>query len=182
METVPYFTGMDGLNACFPWHVLACLVLPTSQVQLMRLRINWNVSSGSKFKPKQCKTLWSNLIMKFLTSDMHNAWGDACQILQVASMHAKLTPGWALNCHWVIFDPIQKIWTSRRWALFYKGRYKTRNRAEPEVIVVQYKQLHPLTHAQFASLNSIQRLSPKKGASDKNLHPIRRILSDAPFW
>jgi len=40
METVPYFTGMDGLNACFPWHVLACLVLPTSQVQLMRLRIN----------------------------------------------------------------------------------------------------------------------------------------------
>ena len=111
METFPYFTGMDGLNACLPWHVLVCLVLPTSQVQLLRLRINWNMSSGSKFKPKQCKTLWTNLIMKFLTSDMHNAWGDACQVLQVVSMHAKLTPGWALNCHWVIFDPIQKIWT-----------------------------------------------------------------------
>ena len=36
------------------------------------------------------------------------------------------------------------------------------------------KQLHPLTHAQFVSLNSAQRLSPKKGpkkgASDKNSH------------
>ena len=33
------------------------------------------------------------------------------------------------------------------------------------------KQLHPLAHAQFASLNSLQRLSPKMGASDKNSHP-----------
>ena len=29
-------------------------------------------------------------------------------------------------------------------------------------------ELHPLAHAQFASWNSVQRLSPKKGASDKN--------------
>ena len=27
---------------------------------------------------------------------------------------------------------------------------------------------HPLAHAQFATFNSVQRLSPKKGASDKN--------------
>ena len=33
------------------------------------------------------------------------------------------------------------------------------------------KQLHPLAHAQFASLNSVQRLIPKKGASDKNSRP-----------
>ena len=31
-----------------------------------------------------------------------------------------------------------------------------------------FNQLHPLAHVQFASLNSVQRLSPKKGASDKN--------------
>ena len=30
------------------------------------------------------------------------------------------------------------------------------------------KQLHPLAHAQFATFNSVQRLSPKKGASVKN--------------
>ena len=30
-------------------------------------------------------------------------------------------------------------------------------------------ELHPLAHAQFASWNSGQRLSPKKGASDKNI-------------
>ena len=32
-------------------------------------------------------------------------------------------------------------------------------------------ELHPLAHAQFASWNSAQRLSPKKGASDKNSLP-----------
>ena len=34
-----------------------------------------------------------------------------------------------------------------------------------------HKQLHPLAHAQFATFNSVQRLSPKKGASDKNSPP-----------
>ena len=29
-------------------------------------------------------------------------------------------------------------------------------------------ELHPFTHAQVASLNCVQRLRPKKGASDKN--------------
>ena len=33
------------------------------------------------------------------------------------------------------------------------------------------KQLHPLAHAQFASLNFVQRPSTKKGASDKNSLP-----------
>ena len=31
-------------------------------------------------------------------------------------------------------------------------------------------ELHPFAHAQFASLKCVQRLSPKKGASDKNSH------------
>ena len=34
-------------------------------------------------------------------------------------------------------------------------------------------ELHPLTHAQFATFNSVQRLSPKKGASDKNSRPVQ---------
>ena len=33
------------------------------------------------------------------------------------------------------------------------------------------KHFHPLALAQFASLNSVQRLSPKKGESDKNSPP-----------
>ena len=33
------------------------------------------------------------------------------------------------------------------------------------------KQLRPLAHAQFATFDSVQRLSPKKGASDKNSLP-----------
>ena len=33
---------------------------------------------------------------------------------------------------------------------------------------------NPLVHAQFASLNCVQRLSPKKGASDKNSHTVPR--------
>ena len=37
-------------------------------------------------------------------------------------------------------------------------------------------ELHPLAHAQFASWNSAQRLSPKKGASDKNSHPGRPVV------
>ena len=40
------------------------------------------------------------------------------------------------------------------------------------------KQLHPLAHAQYATFNSVQRLSPKKGASDKNSHPgVGNIVS-----
>ena len=41
-----------------------------------------------------------------------------------------------------------------------------------KVSEVEVQQLHPLTHAQFASLHSVQRLSPKKGASDKNSLPV----------
>ena len=51
------------------------------------------------------------------------------------------------------------------------------------------KQLHPLAHAQFASWNSARRLSPKKGASDKNSHsgrygPVRKhwVLDLVVHW
>ena len=45
--------------------------------------------------------------------------------------------------------------------------------SELPCMCLNIKQLHPLTHAQFASLNSAQRLSPKKGASDKNSRPVQ---------
>ena len=39
------------------------------------------------------------------------------------------------------------------------------------------KQLHPLAHAQFATFNSVQRLSPKKGASDEcSLPGVRHTI------
>ena len=41
----------------------------------------------------------------------------------------------------------------------------------PSLLQGSKVELHPLAHAQFASLHSVQRLSPKKGASDKNSHP-----------
>ena len=42
-------------------------------------------------------------------------------------------------------------------------------------------ELHPLAHAQFAIFNSIQRLSPKKGASDKNSPTVRPVRADFFF-
>ena len=38
----------------------------------------------------------------------------------------------------------------------------------PNLLQGSKVELHPLTHAQFATFHSVQRLSPKKGASDKN--------------
>ena len=37
-------------------------------------------------------------------------------------------------------------------------------------------ELHPLAHAQFATFNSVQRLSPKKGASDKNSRTVWLVI------
>ena len=41
----------------------------------------------------------------------------------------------------------------------------------PSLLQGSKVELHPLAHAQFATFNSVQRLSPKKGASDKNSPP-----------
>ena len=46
-----------------------------------------------------------------------------------------------------------------------------RIKPSPSLLQGSKVELHPLAHAQFASLHSVQRLSPKKGASDKNSHP-----------
>ena len=42
----------------------------------------------------------------------------------------------------------------------------------PDLLQGSKVELHPLAHAQFAIFNSVQRLSPKKGASDKNSRPV----------
>ena len=47
----------------------------------------------------------------------------------------------------------------------------------PSLLQGSKVELHPLTHAQFATFNFVQRLSPKKGASDKNLPPISVSVS-----
>ena len=47
----------------------------------------------------------------------------------------------------------------------------TPNRAISSLLLGSRVELHPLAHAQSASLNCVQRLSPKKGASDKNSLP-----------
>ena len=38
----------------------------------------------------------------------------------------------------------------------------------PSLLLGSRVELHPLAHAQSATSNCVQRLSPKKGASDKN--------------
>ena len=48
----------------------------------------------------------------------------------------------------------------------------------PSLLQGSKVELHPLAHAQFATFNSVQRLSPKKGASDA----VGEFLSDAPFF
>ena len=52
------------------------------------------------------------------------------------------------------------------------------NEQSPSLLLGSRIELHPLAHAQFASWNSAQRLSPKKVASDKNSSP-GLILSKA---
>ena len=49
----------------------------------------------------------------------------------------------------------------------------------PSLLLGSRVELHPLAHAQSASLNCVQRLSPKKGASDKNSHPGEGVFF---FW
>ena len=47
----------------------------------------------------------------------------------------------------------------------------------PSLLLGSRVELHPLAHAQSATLNCVQRLSPKKGASDKNSLPESLPLS-----
>ena len=48
----------------------------------------------------------------------------------------------------------------------------TRQLEDSQKVSEVNKQLHPLTHVQFASFHSVQRLSPKKDALDKNSLPV----------
>ena len=51
-----------------------------------------------------------------------------------------------------------------------------RIKPSPSLLQGSKVELHPLAHAQFPSLHSVQRESPKKGASDKNSCPGGQLV------
>ena len=104
-----------------PCHV--CIDLMPLKQELDKQYHTTKLTEASKSCPDVQTTLWrapsqspwawcsSNVSasmkhnMKFVTSDMHSAWGCASQTPQVCN--ESLAPGWALI--WVNFDPVQKI-------------------------------------------------------------------------